>query len=177
MCPCGHAQADADVANRGRISTEFRPLADRNRQRAGGASAAGDRAHDHEGLDAAHHRLRQQQVEPLERQVVLAGEEAQERPPFLADVIADGALQQRIPRFDGIEDSAERDGAVDGHFDLAADAGERLEMLRELDADHGSVCTSTESTDGRSRAIGAHVSPESADAYTWPPVVPKSMPH
>ena len=38
---------------------------------------------------------------------------------------------------------------------------------------HGSVCTSTESTGGRSRTIGAQLSPASTDAYTCPPVVPK----
>src|ERR1700675_511841 len=42
---------------------------------------------------------------------------------------------------------------------------------------HGSVCTSTESTPGRSRTIGAQLSPASADAYTCPPLVPKYMPH
>jgi hypothetical protein len=36
-----------------------------------------------------------------------------------------------------------------------------------------SVCTSTESTAGRSRTIGFQLSPESAEQYTWPPVVPK----
>jgi len=36
-----------------------------------------------------------------------------------------------------------------------------------------SVCTSTDSTAGRSRTIAFHELPESADAYTCPPVVPK----
>ncbi len=39
--------------------------------------------------------------------------------------------------------------------------------------DHASVCTSTENTDGRCETIGAQLSPESGDMYTWPPVVPK----
>src|SRR5207245_11187250 len=38
---------------------------------------------------------------------------------------------------------------------------------------HPSVCTSTESTPGKSRTIGFQLSPASADAYTWPPLVPK----
>src|SRR6267378_1083322 len=42
---------------------------------------------------------------------------------------------------------------------------------------HASVCTSTESTPGRSRTMGAQLSPASADAYTCPPLVPKYMPH
>jgi hypothetical protein len=64
-----------------------------------------------------------------------------------------------IARLDRVEDRAERDGPVDRHLDFAPDAGQRLEVLRQLDADHGSVCTSTESTAGRSRTIGVHVSP------------------
>ena len=39
------------------------------------------------------------------------------------------------------------------------------------------VWTSTDSTGGRSRTIGDQVSPESGEAYTCPPVVPKYMPH
>src|SRR5208282_1003088 len=39
------------------------------------------------------------------------------------------------------------------------------------------VCTSTESTAGRSRTIGAHESPASAEPYTCPPLVPKYTPH
>src|SRR5258707_459718 len=42
---------------------------------------------------------------------------------------------------------------------------------------HASVCTSTESPPGRSRTIGAQLSPASAEAYTCPPLVPKYMPH
>jgi len=38
---------------------------------------------------------------------------------------------------------------------------------------HPSVCTSTDSTAGRSRTIGAHESPASFEQYTCPPVVPK----
>ena len=41
---------------------------------------------------------------------------------------------------------------------------------------HASVCTSTESTAGRSRTMGAQLSPASAEAYTCPPVVPKYTP-
>lgn len=36
-----------------------------------------------------------------------------------------------------------------------------------------STCTSTLSTAGRSRTMGAQESPASAEAYTCPPVVPK----
>src|ERR1700704_1938442 len=58
-----------------------------------------------------------------------------------------------------------------------------FEFLREIHKSlllrwaHASVCTSTESTPGRSRTIGAQLSPASADAYTCPPLVPKYTPH
>jgi hypothetical protein len=38
---------------------------------------------------------------------------------------------------------------------------------------HPSVCTSIDTTGGRSRTIADQWLPPSADAYTWPPVVPK----
>ena len=56
---------------------------------------------------------------------------------------------------------------------VSAHVRERAEMLRQYDANHASVCTSTESTAGRSRTIGFQLSPASAETYTWPPVVPK----
>lgn len=39
--------------------------------------------------------------------------------------------------------------------------------------DYFNVCTSTDNTAGRSRTIGCQLSPESAEQYTCPPVVPK----
>ena len=44
-------------------------------------------------------------------------------------------------------------------------------------SNHASVCTSTDSTPGKSRTMGAQLSPASAEAYIWPPVVPKYTPH
>ena len=52
----------------------------------------------------------------------------------------------------------------DLEIDNPADAGQNLKILRQNDVDHASVCTSTESTAGRSRTIGAQLSPASADA-------------
>ena len=48
------------------------------------------------------------------------------------------------------------------HF--VADLGQISQVMREDDADHGNVCTSTERTAGRSRATVCQVSPESAEA-------------
>ena len=107
----------------------------------------------------------------------LAREEPYERAAFPSRVVADGAAQHRIAGLQCVEDGALRHRALHVERDLVADVRERPQMMRKHDADHRSVCTSTESTGGRSRTIGAQVSPASADAYTWPPVVPKYTPH
>ena len=64
-----------------------------------------------------------------------------------------------------------RTGDLDLHFALHPSQGSQ--MCRKHHAYHGSVCTSTESTAGKSRTIGAQLSPASEEAYTCPPVVPK----
>src|SRR5271168_3141979 len=110
-------------------------------------------------------------------QVLLAGEETQERPPLLGDVVADGAAQHGITGFECVEDRALGGWALDLELDLRVDVCQRPQVRWQFDSDHGSVCTSTESTAGRSRTMGAQVSPASADAYTCPPEVPKYTPH
>src|SRR2546421_5935706 len=63
---------------------------------------------------------------------------------------------------------------------ISRHARKQPQMRRHYNSNHGpchSTWTSTESTGGRSRTIGAHVSPASADVYTCPPVVPKYTPH
>jgi hypothetical protein len=63
-----------------------------------------------------------------------------------------------------VNDGALCDGRLKVEFDFAADARKPAQVRRENDANHGSVWTSTDSTVGRSRTIGDHVSPASADA-------------
>ena len=72
---------------------------------------------------------------------------------------------------------------VDGEQHLTVDPAQGAQVGGQHDPDgvrvqsgvlgHGSVCTSTDSTAGRSRTIGDHVSPPSGEQYTCPPVVPK----
>ena len=128
---------------------------------------------DQKRLRARRDRVGQRRVRRLVRQILLAGEEPHERPALLRDVIADRAAQHRIAGLERVEDRALRDRALDVELHLAADVRQRPQMRRQHDSDHGSVCTSTESTAGRSRTMGAQLSPASADAYTCPPVVPK----
>src|SRR5271156_3856413 len=98
------------------------------------------------------------------RNVFLAGEEAQEGAPLLGDVVADGAAQHGIAGFESIQDGAGSNRARDVQLDISFDAREGAEMRRKHDPDHGRVCASTERTAGRSRTMGAQLSPASREA-------------
>jgi len=109
--------------------------------------------------------------------VLLAREEPHERPPAEGALVADGAPQHRVAGFEGVEHGALGDDAFDIEVHLAVHLRQRPQGGGEHHADHGSVCASTDRTAGRSRTIGAQLSPASADPYTWPPVVPTYSPH
>src|SRR2546422_9539280 len=104
-------------------------------------------------------------------QVLLAGEETQERPALLRDVVADRPAQHGIAGLERVGDRALRGLSLDVKLHPAVDVRQCLQVCREHDSDHGSVWPSTESTAGRSRTMGAQLSPASADAYPCPPVV------
>ena len=78
-------------------------------------------------------------------------------------MIADGPAEHRIAGFQCIKDGPYANRTVHFELDLPADAGEGAEVKREDDADHESVCTSTDSTGGKSRTIGCQLSPESGE--------------
>jgi hypothetical protein len=63
-----------------------------------------------------------------------------------------------------IHDRPLRDRVGDIQVHLAVDAGQGAQVRGQDHPDHGSVWTSTDRTAGRSRAIGAQLSPESAEA-------------
>src|SRR5438552_14413569 len=147
------------------------------RLRREGGLPARDRTDHEEGLFPGGDVVRQRCIRRLVREILPACEEPYERAALPSRVATYGAPQHRIGGLQCVEDGALRHRALDVERDLVADVRERPQMVRKHDADHRSVCTSTESTAGRSRTIGAQVSPESADAYTWPPVVPKYTPH
>src|SRR5689334_14478431 len=103
-------------------------------------------------------------------QILLTGEKPDVCPPLMSCVVADSTAQHRIARLQRVEHRADGDLALDFELHLTRDARQSPEMCRKYDSDHGRVWTSTESTAGRSRTMGFHVSPASGDAYTWPPV-------
>src|ERR1700681_1228584 len=90
-------------------------------------------------------------------------------------MVADGALQRRIAFLQRVEQSP-NSALLDFERNLTPGAPQRSQMRRKYDSNHASVWTSTESTAGRSCTMGAQLSPESGDAYTCPPVVPKYKP-
>src|SRR3990172_4712960 len=145
--------------------------------RAAAFLAAGHGPQDHEGLGAGRDRIGQRGVRLFVGQIFPAGEEPDERPAPLRDVVADRPAQHRMAVLERVEHRALRGRTLDVELHLAVDVRQRPQVGREHDPDHGSVCTSTESTGGRSRTMGAQLSPASADAYTCPPVVPKYTPH
>ena len=139
--------------------------------------AAGHGPHDQKRLGAHRDRVWQRGVRQVVGQILLAGEEPHERSALLRDLIADRSPQHRIAGLERVEDRALRGPTLNVEIHLAVDLRQRPQMCGEHDSDHGSVWTSTDNTAGRSRTMGAQVSPASADAYTCPPVVPKYTPH
>src|SRR2546426_5700681 len=139
--------------------------------------AAGHGPHDEKRLGPVRDRVGQRGIRRFVGQILLAGEEPHERPALVRDVVADRPAQHRVAGLERVEDRALRGLTLDVELHLAVDARERPQMRREHDAEHRSVWTSTDTTAGRSRTMGAQLSPASADAYTWPPVVPKYTPH
>src|SRR5215471_8579188 len=107
------------------------------------------------------------------RQILAAGEEPDKRAALLRDMIADRPAQHRIARLQRVEHRALRDRTFDVEHHFAIDLRELAQMCWQRDSDHDSVWTSTETTAGRSRTMGAQLSPASPDPYTCPPVVPK----
>src|SRR6185369_7946358 len=142
---------------------------------------ARDGPHDQKRFGPRCDRVGQRGVRRFVRQVLLASEEPHERPALLRDVVANRALQHWIPGLECVENRALRHWTCNLELNFAAaELSQSSQVRRKHDADdalaHDSVWTSTESTAGRSRTMGFQLSPASADAYTWPPVVPKYTP-
>src|SRR5574341_934182 len=139
--------------------------------------AAGNGPYHKKGLRPRRDPVGQRGVRRLMGQILLAGEEPQERSALLRDVVADRPAQHRIAGLERVEDRALRGRTLDVELHLASHAGQHPQMKWKQHSDHGSVWTSTDTTAGRSRTMGAQLSPASADTYTCPPVVPKYTPH
>src|SRR3954451_1271329 len=111
------------------------------------------------------------------RHILTAGKKPQQWTALATNMIANGPTQHRIARLERVEDRASRHVAINLELHIPTHARERSQVCRQHNHNHVSVWTSTESTGGRSRTIGAPVSPPSGEPYTCPPVVPKYTPH
>src|SRR6516225_4024735 len=106
-------------------------------------------------------------------EIFRARKETQEGSSLTCDMVADRAPQHRVACFDRVDDRADRDRAVHFKLNLAVHVRKRAQVRRQHYANrtrlHAIVWTSTDNTAGRSRTMGLHVSPASAEQYTWPP--------
>ncbi len=138
--------------------------------------APGNCTDNQEGLDALADRVGDGHVGWFKRKVLLARKESHEIASPGGDVIADRASQDGVARFERVQNRTLRHRRSHDEFDFVTHSGEDPQVCREEDANHPSVCTSTDTTGGRFCAIAIHESPASAEAYTCPPVVPKYTP-
>src|SRR6266542_2082803 len=127
-------------------------------------STARDGANDVKRFCSRRDLLGQRSVRRRVRYILAAGKESQERPALSRDVLANRPMQHRILSLQCIEDRSSCHFAVNLKCHISADACKGPQMCRHYNPNHGNVWTSTESTAGRSRTIGAQVSPASADA-------------
>src|SRR5262249_36008203 len=132
---------------------------------------------DQERLGPLRDRSRQRGIGRRVGHVLATGEESHERAALVSALVADRPAQHRILGPAGAENRARRDRGADAERPPPVGGRRRPQVRGERDPDHGSVWTSTDTTDGRSRTMGVQLSPASADAYTCPPVVPKYTPH
>jgi hypothetical protein len=85
--------------------------------------------------------LRQRRVGRFVRKILLTSEEAQERTTLLRRMIADGAAEHRVARFEGIEHGTLRDRPVEFEHDLvlALEVRQGPQVMREFDADRADL--------------------------------------
>lgn len=98
-------------------------------------SAAGDRAENDERFARGKDGLGKRRVGALVREVFLAGEVAYERSALEGIVIADGAAEHRVPRFERIEGGANGRRRGDFERDLSAHARQIAKVGGQHDTD------------------------------------------
>jgi len=98
------------------------------------------------------------------RKIFLASKKPNEGPSALCDVVANGAAQHGVARFESIEHGCLGCEAHDIEMDGSGHFRELAQVSRHLDENHGIVCTSTDNTAGRSRTIAVQLSPLSDEA-------------
>ena len=111
----------------------------RGHRNSGFALAPGNGPDNDERLLPGRDRVGQWGIRRLMGQIFLAGEEAQEWPALLRDLVADRPAQHGIAGFERVEDRPQRDRAVEFKFYFAADVRQRSQMLRNYNSDHFAI--------------------------------------
>src|SRR6202023_2593610 len=127
-------------------------------------------------LNARNYCVRQRRVHRIVRQIFTTRKKSQKWSSLLRNMFANRPAQHRESRPQCVQHRTPRHGTLHFKLHFAVKRRECPQMRGHHHSNHANVCTSTESTAGRSRTIGFQLSPASADAYTWPPVVPKYTP-
>ena len=98
------------------------------------------------------------------RDILTRGKKADPRASSQCHMLTYCAAQHRVAGLQRLENAVSRYRVIDiqRHFAIATREG--LQVMRQDDTDHGSVCTSTDRTAGRSRTIACQLSPSSLDA-------------
>lgn len=120
---------------------------------------AGHRAENDERLPACDDSIGQWFVGRSVGEVFLATVEPEVRSTLATVAVTHCAEQHRVSRLKAVQEQAlcHRAGHLNAY--LSADVSKVLQMRRQDNPDHVNTWTSTESTAGRSRTIGAQLSP------------------
>src|SRR5580693_1275605 len=141
-----------------------------SRKKLCGRLSARDGSKDEQRFFALSNSFGQRRIGRLMRQILGAGKEAQKRAALQSSVVTDRAAQHGITAFECIEDSPDGHGFSNLQFQRPLHLRERAQVKGDFDLDqrtaHDSVCTSTDSTAGRSRTMGFQWSPPSGEQYT-----------
>ena len=103
------------------------------------ALAARNCTYDEKRLLPGRDRLGQWSIRRLVGQILLAGEETQERPALLRDLVADRPAQHGIAGFERVKDRPQRERPVESKFYFAANVRQRSQMLRDYNSDHFAI--------------------------------------
>ncbi len=118
------------------VEAEHSSAAASSRRNSAFALPAGNSPNDDEGLGPRRDDLWQRGIGRFVGQILLTGEEAQERTALLRDLVADRTAQHRIAGLEGVQDRALRDWALDVNLQLAPDLRQGAEMLGKDNSDH-----------------------------------------
>lgn len=97
------------------------------------------------------------------RQILAASEESDERPPLSRNGVSKSPLERRKALLECVENRLLRRFARNIELHLSTGSSQNAEVIGKSHTNHGRVCTSTDSTGGRSWTAACQLSPESED--------------